>query len=340
MLELDGSMGEGGGQILRSALTLSAITGKPFRLRKIRAHRAKPGLQPQHLMCVLAMAKICQAEVNGASLHSVDLTFRPGSVRPGTYEFRIGTAGATGLLLQAIYLPLALQREASTLTLIGGTHVSASPCYHFLEQTWAPYLESLGIVVSLAMERPGFYPRGGGVVRAVIQPTPKISGFQGMITENLASLAVVSAVASLPSEIADRQLRKASWALGPYRELLQGTTETWEGGPGTYLGIRLDTKPAPTLFFALGARGKPAETVADEAVAQVHEFLRTQPLAVDVHTADQLVLPLALANGASSFSVSQVSLHLLTNLEVIRSFLDRDLGIEGREGEPGVIFVK
>src|SRR5438132_13911005 len=155
MLELDGSMGEGGGQILRTSLALSLITGRRFRLRNIRAGRAKPGLQPQHLKSVHAAADVGQAEVKGASLGSSALDFEPGAVRAGAYHFRIGTAGATSLVLHTVYLPLALAKEPSTVIVEGGTHVSHSPCFHFLERTWQPYMAQLGMRLALRMDRPG-----------------------------------------------------------------------------------------------------------------------------------------------------------------------------------------
>src|SRR5262249_11975752 len=175
IIDLDGSFGEGGGQILRTSLALSLLTGKPFHLRNVRANRTKPGLQPQHLMSVRSAAQVGSAHVVGASLQSTDLQFTPGPVAAGKYRFDIGTAGATGLVLHTLYLPLALAgKTPSELTRTGGTHVSTSPCYHFLAATWRPYLAQLGLTVSLTMARPGFYPRGGGEVRAVIEPCPAL----------------------------------------------------------------------------------------------------------------------------------------------------------------------
>src|SRR5437763_9801015 len=177
MIDLDGSFGEGGGQILRSSLTLALLTGQSFRLRNVRARRAKPGLQPQHLTCVRAAAQVGDAQTAGASVGSSTLTFEPSTIRPGRYDFAIGTAGATGLVLHTVYLPLALRGGGpSELTLTGGTHVRTSPCFHFLEATWRRYLEQLGLRIRLRLVRPGFYPRGGGRVEAAIQPCPRLHG--------------------------------------------------------------------------------------------------------------------------------------------------------------------
>jgi RNA 3'-terminal phosphate cyclase (ATP) len=325
MIELDGSFGEGGGQILRSSLALPLLTGKAFHLRNVRARRAKPGLRPQHLMSVRAAATIGSAQVVGASLGSSELIFEPGPVAPGIYRFAIGTAGATGLVLHTLYLPPALRGGGpSDLTLVGGTHVNASPCYHFLETTWKPYLEFAGLRVDLRLVRPGFYPRGGGVVEARIHPCSQVRGVELDELPPVEKVTGFSAVANLPEEITERQARRALQRLKPSRLKVRIRNETWEGGPGTVLGITLGTAPVPTFFFGLGARGKPAERVADEAADQALAYLKTAP-AVDAHSADQLVLPLALAVGPSRFRVAAVTDHLRTNIAVIRRFVDRDI---------------
>jgi RNA 3'-terminal phosphate cyclase (ATP) len=337
MLELDGSFGEGGGQILRTSLALSLLTGRAFHLRNVRAGRAKPGLQPQHLMSVRAAATIGQAQLRGASLHSTDLVFEPGAVQAGKYRFDVGTAGATGLVLHTLYLPLALRgRTPSELTLIGGTHVSTSPCFHFLDTTWRRYLERCGLRVSLRMNRPGFYPRGGGVVEAFIQPCADLHGIRLRKRDSVRA-GGFSAVAGLDASIARRQARRATFRLQQYGLKARLREETWEGAPGTVLAVELDTTPVPTLFFALGARGKPAERVADEAVDQVIAYLDAGDALVDAHSADQIVLPLALAEGPSEYRVAEVTRHLTTNIAVIRRFLERDIVCEGEEGGPGVV---
>src|SRR5262245_55743460 len=169
-VELDGSFGEGGGQILRTSLALSLLTGTPFHLRNIRARRSKSGLQPQHLKSVQSAAAVGNARVVGASPGSSDRVFEPGEVRGGKFHFDIGTAGSTGLVLHTLYLPLALRAgQPCELELVGGTHVTTSPTFHFLDITWRAYLALMGLHVRLRMDRPGFYPRGGGVVRAFIQ---------------------------------------------------------------------------------------------------------------------------------------------------------------------------
>lgn len=337
VIDLDGSFGEGGGQILRSSLALSLLTGKAFHLRNVRARRSKPGLQPQHLQSVLAAAAVGQAKINGATLGSTDLSFTPGEVRAGTHRFDIGTAGATGLVLHTVYLPLALRGDGpSEVTLTGGTHVATSPSYHFLDGTWRRYLGLMGLQISLRLDRPGFYPRGGGVVRAFVQPCPCPRGLS-LGERGAVSLTGISAVAGLDRNIARRQARRAVHRLEKHGLDVNVTEESWEGGPGTVMVLRVETEPVPAVFVALGARGKPAEAVADEAVDEVLSYLGAGKELVDFHSADQIVLPLALAEGESEYTTSRVTLHLTTNVAIIGRFLSRQIVCEGEEGQPGRI---
>jgi RNA 3'-terminal phosphate cyclase (ATP) len=337
-IELDGSFGEGGGQILRSSLALALLTGKPVRLHNIRAGRPKPGLQAQHLMSVRAAGTVGRASMLGASLGSSELEFRPAVVLAGDYRFDIGTAGATSLVLHTIYLPLALRGSTpSKLTLTGGTHVMHSPSFHFLQTTWRPYLALCGLRLSLNLVRPGFYPRGGGVVEAVIEPSP---GLKGMTLSQRGEVKVtgLSAVAGLPEHVVQRQARRAHHRLRDLHGMkVDIDEETWPGGPGSVLALTVHTTPVPALFLGLGERGKPAEKVADEAVAEVNGYLAAAPAAVDPYSGDQILLPLALAQGPSEYSVAEVTQHLLTNITVIRRFLDREIVCEGEEGRPGVV---
>jgi RNA 3'-terminal phosphate cyclase (ATP) len=201
-VELDGSAGEGGGQILRSSLALALLTGKPFHLRNVRAGRSRPGLQPQHLMSVRAAAAVGRAEVRGAARDSTDLVFEPGPVTPGKYHFAIGTAGATGLVLHTLYLPLMLGAAGpSEVTITGGTHVRTSPAFDFLDTTWRPYLHLLGFRLKLRLVRAGFYPRGGGELEAHLQPCPGLRGVQLTAGRPVTRAAGRSVVAGLPEDI-------------------------------------------------------------------------------------------------------------------------------------------
>jgi len=337
MVEIDGSEGEGGGQVLRTSLALSLLTGRPFHLRNVRARRKKPGLQPQHLMSVRAAAKVGRAHVQGDCLGSLNLVFEPGEVSAGSYRFDIGTAGSTSLVLHTLYLPLALRAKApSHLTLVGGTHVLASPCFHFLQTTWRAHLEGMGLPIELKLVRPGFYPRGGGIVEATVHPCSRLKALH-IGKRGKAFIRGFSIVAGLPEDIARRTARRAIQRLKAKRLSSEITIESWPGGPGAGLGLVLETEPIPVLFFGLGERGKPADKVADEAVDQVLEYLEGGEAAVDCHSADQIVLPLALATGSSSFQVSEVTQHLLTNIAVIKQFVERNVVCEGDEGQAGIV---
>jgi RNA 3'-phosphate cyclase len=338
MIDIDGSLGEGGGQILRSALALSLLTGKPFKLRKIRANRKpKPGLRPQHLACVRAAAKIGSATVVGDAVGSNQLTFEPSLVKPGNYRFAIGTAGATALVLHTVYLPLALAGGPSEVVLEGGTHNDKAPSFHFLQTTWREYLARIGLPIRLAMTRPGFYPRGGGEIAATISPCTRLLPMALSGPAQPASATILSFTAGLPEHVAERQARRAAVRLRDAGLEPTVAFEEWQGDPGCMLAITLDG-PVPSLFFGLGARGKPAETVADEAAdaALAH---RQRAMPVDLHSGDQLLLPLAIADGHSEYHVSEITRHLTTNAAIIRLFLDREIVIEGAEGEPGVVKV-
>ncbi|MCZ2343157.1 MAG: RNA 3'-terminal phosphate cyclase [Bacteroidales bacterium] len=340
MIALDGSHGEGGGQILRSSLTLSLLTGKPFKLTNIRANRHPPGLRPAHLTAVKAAAEIGQARYKGGTVGSDTLYFEPGTVQSGNYRFAIGTAGATGLVLHTIFLPLALRGTAtSRVTITGGTHVNTSPCFHYNAVTWAGYLRKMGIMVHLEMPRAGFYPRGGGELVAQIEPCANVRPVRIMTREPLTTAGGFSAVADLPASIAERQAKKLRSGLKEMEVESHIPTETWSNGPGTVAAVIFRQAPVPTLFFGIGERGKPAEQVAHDAIDQARAY-RDSGCPVDPHAADQILLPLTFAEGASEYRVSAVTRHLTTNAEVIRQFVEREMTITGDEGGPGVVRVE
>jgi len=339
MIDIDGSFGEGGGQILRSSLTLALLTGQAFRLRNVRARRQRPGLQPQHLTAVRAAAEVGQAQTRGASVGSGQLEFEPTTVRPGTYRFVIGTAGATTLVLHAVYLPLALQDAPSHLTFEGGTHNDHAPSFDFLAVTWRGYLARIGLPLTLYLDRPGFYPRGGGRFTAAIPGGATLRGLTLTDRPPITRVTGFSAVSGgLPEHIARRQAGRAKERLDAAGLDADIALETWHGGPGSVVGLTLDEAPVPTLVFGLGARGKWAEAVADEAVAEVLKYTAADA-PVDEHSGDQLLLPLVFAEGPSEYRVTRVTRHLLTNVEVVRMFLPRRIDVEGAEGEPGTVRV-
>jgi RNA 3'-terminal phosphate cyclase (ATP) len=240
-------------------------------------------------------------------------------------------------VLQTLYLPLALRGGApSEVTLVGGTHVSTSPCFHFLDVTWRAYLGHIGLRLSMRMARPGFYPRGGGVVVAHIQPTERLRGAT-LRQGDQVTVSGFSAAAGLPYHVIERQARRAAFRMEQFGVEADVQEDEWEGGPGSVLALVVNTDPVPALFFGLGARGKPAEAVADEAADQAIAYLRAAPAAVDAHSADQIVLPLALAEGPSEYTAAAMTEHLLTNVAVIRRFVEREIVCEGHLGQPGVV---
>jgi RNA 3'-terminal phosphate cyclase (ATP) len=340
LIELDGSEGEGGGQILRSALTLSMMTGKPFKLINIRANRSKPGLQPQHLMCVRAASTICEGNYKGGSIGSAVLYFEPGKVKPGKYTFNIGTAGTTSLVLQTIYLPLALRCEQlSEIVVTGGTHTLHAPCYHFLETTWASYMARLGIKIELKMIRPGFYPRGGGEIHSIVHPCPQVHGLTLTAKAEITTAGGFSAYAGLPESVGRRQSRRMSVKLKSQGIESHIPLEEWQAAnPGTVAAIIFRQTPVPTLFFGLGERGKPAEAVADDAANEALAFRDTNG-PVDPHSADQLLLPLVFTRSASRYRTSQITRHLTTNIKTVRKFVDRSIELDAEEGDAGTVQV-
>ena len=340
-LVIDGSYGEGGGQILRTALALSSVTAKPFNLVNIRKARAKPGLQPQHLAAVKAAARISNAMVEGARLSSNALMFTPGPARGGDYRIDIaettGSAGSTSLVLQTILLPLLASEGASTVTLLGGTHVPWSPTFHYLKLVFLPLLERLNIHVDLNIEQWGWYPQGGGRIVARIEPCRELKGINLRDRGRLEKVSGISAVANLPETIAARQKKQAQEVLGqigiePDIEIVHAPSV----GKGTLLFLLAQFEHSFAAFDSLGALGKRAETVADEAVRSLLEHLETGAV-LDSHMADQLLPYLALARGSSEITTSRITRHLLTNIWVVQQFLDVAITVEGREGEMGTV---
>jgi len=340
MNEIDGSKGEGGGQILRSALTLSLMTDQNFRIVNIRARRSKPGLRPQHLASVKAAASVGQAQVEGAYLGSREIDFRPSSIHPGSYRFEIPTAGSTSLVLQTIFLPLSVAEAPVEIEIIGGTHVPWSPCFHYLDLNWLPTMRSLGFRADLGLKLAGFYPQGGGLIRASVQPVRRITPLQCIHRGDLTRVSGLSTVSNLPESIAERQRKRAVKRLIDLGCPVEIENQTLPSpGKGTLLLLQAEFESGQACYFGLGARGKSAERVADEVVDVLQVFLHGEGV-VDEYLADQLLLPLAFADGDSEFRSSTITQHLLTNAEVIRAFGAAEINIRGKLDQPGVVEIR
>ena len=337
LIEIDGSYGEGGGQILRTALSLSAILSKPFTISDIRSKRKNPGLQAQHLEAVEALARITEAQTEGVTLGSQEISFAPQEIHPGEYQFEVRTAGSVTLLLQAIFLPLCFSKGISSVTLIGGTHVQWSPSFHYLSEVFLPTLGRLGVSAEAAIEKWGFYPKGGGRIRLKINPVRELKPITLVDRGSLKKIRGISAISNLPGDVADRQKEQA---LKRIRRELQIDGEITlldkvpSNGPGSFLFLLAEYERVLAGFASLGVRGKPAEKVADEAVNSLKNYLESDGC-IDPHLADQIVPFMALAKGNSSFTTPQMTEHLLTNLWVIQHFVDVTISREGETGERG-----
>ena len=323
MIQIDGSFGEGGGQIVRTSLALSLVTGQPLTIDKIRAGRGKPGLMRQHLTALNAAAEIGNAEVSGNYIGSQDITFKPGKIKSGRFHFAIGSAGSCTLVLQTV-LPALLQAAGpSELILEGGTHNPYAPPYDFLAKTFIPLLNHMGTVITTSLERPGFYPAGGGKFQVSIQPTPKLTPLELIERGPIRSKVARAVVANLPISIAQRELKviadRLKWE---QKELVAADFEN-STGPGNILTIEIVSDALTEVFTGFGERGVSAEKVSQNAVIQVQEYLQYD-LPVGRYLADQLLIPLAMA-GKGKYRTLPPTRHTNTNIEIVKQFLNVDI---------------
>ncbi|WP_295749212.1 RNA 3'-terminal phosphate cyclase [Undibacterium sp.] len=325
MIEIDASQGEGGGQILRTALALSIITQTPIRLTQIRAKRSKPGLMRQHLTCVRAAQAISNAVVEGDTLGSTTLRFKPGAVCAGDYAFAIGTAGSCALVLQTILWPLLFADAASNITIEGGTHVPMSPSYEFLEFCFFPSLAKMGVKTELSMQKHGFYPGGGGKLQACIQPWHNKLPLDLQERGERISQHGLCLIANLDLSIADKQLGEVKRHLNWNQEDLihQGLRNSH--GVGNALLLSIQSTQHTEVVTAYGDKAKSSEYVAQQACDEMKHYLGSDA-AVGEHIADQLLIPLALAGGR--FTTNIVSEHFHTNCAIIQQFLPNKFRVE------------
>ena len=320
MFTIDGSQGEGGGQILRTSLALSIITRTPIRIEKIRAKRDKPGLRRQHLTAVRAAAQVSDAAVSGDQVGSKQITFHPRRNVPGDYRFDVGSAGSTTLVLQTVLPPLMLAGGRSTLELIGGTHNPFAPPVDFLERAFLPILNRMGPWVTMTLERPGFYPVGGGRLQVTIEPAARLKPVAIVQRGAIMRRSCQAVIANLPDHIAERELATVTAALDWSGECLEMRRYEGDYGPGNVVTIDVACEHVTEVFTGFGRRGVRAEVVAGEAAAEAQRWLAAG-VPVGEQLADQLLLPLALAGGGE-FVTLPPSSHFTTNCDVIRRFLN------------------
>lgn len=329
MIVIDGSEGEGGGQVLRTSLSLSLLTGKPFRIEKIRANRSRPGVMRQHVTAVEAACEIGGAECEELAVGASELTFVPGKVKPGEHLFAVGTAGSTGLVLQTILPPLMLADGPSSLVLEGGTHNIHAPPFDFLDRVFLPILNRMGPRVSARLVRPGFYPAGGGRIEVEVEPASKLARLDLLERGELRSVLARAVVAALPGEIAVRELASVEKILGWPEESRRIEQLPERHGPGNVLMLEAAFDHATELVTGFGQLGVPAQTVGEKAAKRMAGYLASSAFA-GPYLADQLLLPMALAGGGS-FTTVKPSKHSLTGAEVIARFLDVRITFEERD---------
>jgi RNA 3'-terminal phosphate cyclase (ATP) len=326
MITIDGSEGEGGGQILRTSLGLSLVTGQAFRMERIRAKRQKPGLLRQHLTAVEAARNVGCAEVVGAAMNSQTLEFRPGPITPGNYRFAVGTAGSATLVLQTVLPSLLTASGRSTLTLEGGTHNPLAPPFDFLARSFMPMIHRMRPSVELELKWPGFFPAGGGRFHARIEPVQKLSPLvledRGPIRRRRATVWL----SKLTPDIAERELAVVRELLGWRADECGVETVAHPKGPGNAVVLEIETEHVTAIFTGFGERGRRAEDVAQEAVESAKVWLAAE-VPVDEYLADQLLLPIALA-GIGSFRTTKPSLHATTNAAMIQRFLPVSIRFE------------
>jgi RNA 3'-terminal phosphate cyclase (ATP) len=347
-LVIDGSHGEGGGQILRSAVAFSAMSGRPVRIEKIRAGRRKPGLAAQHVTAIRAAGAICGADVAGGDLGSQSLTFTPQHpICAGDYAFDVaearegGSAGAASLVLQTVLVPLAMADGESQVTVHGGTHMAWSPSFDYLRDVWLPALRDMGVTAELGLQAWGWFPIGKGCVRATVQGEGprrlkhRILDDRGALLEVAGRAVAANLPAHIPQRMADRARSLLAEAGVPVR-IEPERVRAACAGAGIFMTARYQSLSCG--FSALGARGRPSEDVAEEAVAALLAHWRSGA-ALDVHLGDQILAPLAVADGPSSYTVPQITPHLETNAWLIERFGLARTTIEVAENGAGHVTV-
>jgi RNA 3'-terminal phosphate cyclase (ATP) len=337
MIQIDGSHGEGGGQIIRTALTLSLATGTPFCISNIRAGRKRPGLLKQHLTAVKAAAEIGNASTQGADLHSRSLVFEPGEVTPGDYHFSIGTAGSSTLVLQTLLPVLLKARAPSTLRLEGGTHNAYAPPFDFVDEAFLPLINRLGPTCTATLDRRGFYPAGGGKLQVTVQPSAELEPLDLIEPGPIQDVHARAIVSRLPRHVAERELKVLAKQLGLQDRQTEIVEDTTSPGPGNAVVVVIRSETTAEIVTSFGSKGVPAERVAKNAAREAQAYIDAA-VPVGSHLADQLLVPLALGSGGS-YVTMQPTPHTETNIETIQKFLDVPIAITHREDDSHLIEV-
>ncbi|MDQ2686667.1 MAG: RNA 3'-terminal phosphate cyclase [Armatimonadota bacterium] len=340
-VHIDGSQGEGGGQILRTSLSLSVLTGRPVEFTHIRAGRSRPGLQPQHLAAVRAAAALCAASLEGDAVGSTRLLFAPQTAAvPGEYHFDIGTAGATTLVVQTVLLPLTFAGAEARVTVRGGTHVPHAPTAEYLSHVYAATLGFLGLTVDISSLRAGFFPKGGGVVEAELASAAFLHPVDLTERGELRSLTAHIVTANLPPSVAERGAATVRQSLAGWGDALRiEARDAPSLGPGASVVLVAECANAIAGFSAIGERGKPMERVADEACDEFQSWWASGA-ACDEHGADQWALPAALSSETSRWTTCRVTEHLRTVLGVIQQFLPVEVNLEERPNGSGQVMLR
>lgn len=338
MIEIDGAHGEGGGQLLRMALALSALTGRETRVTQIRAGRPKPGLARQHLTAVEALTRLTGASVAGAELGSTTVTFRPGPLRGGQLDLDVGTAGSVTLVLQAALLPALFAPHPTTLRVRGGTDVRWSPPFDYTRRVFLPLLARMGAHVTLQVERRGYYPKGGGRIRAEISPVSSLGPFVGQDPGQVLRIGGHAHVANLPENVVERMKRTSERLLADFQPVTidASTFGAREAvGRGGALVLWAETAATRLGASALAERGVRSEVLGDRAAGELRADLEAG-VSLDRYAADQLLPPMALASGPSVFRVREVTGHLETLFWLLPRFVDVTTRTNGDAGRTRV----
>lgn len=342
-IRIDGSLGEGGGQVLRTSVALSALSKKPIEVFNIRAGRPNPGLRAQHMTGIKAVAEIAGAKVSGLSVGSTTIVFEPTGLKGGRYRFDVGTAGSITLVLQSIMPAAPFAPEKMELEISGGTDVAWSPPVDYFSSVVVPNLSLMGYKAEIKVERRGHYPKGGGLVRAIIMPVKKLRAVRFLERGEVKFVEGISHAVNLPSHVAERQARSAEAALRGAGYDVNVKVEVLRGeaylSPGSGIVLWAKTEAGSVIGAdSLGEKGKPAEKVGEEAARKLLEELESGA-PIDRHMGDMIIPFIAVADGRSEVKISKFTMHLLTNIMVTEKILGVKFHVEGREGETGVVRV-